>query len=137
MASTPVFTSTPIIGTARLTAANTARDGSGTIVPLLTGATNGTRVDRITFISAQATAAAQAAMVGRVFISDTGNTIFRLYIELLLPTITPSNTVIGQRQQAVFLGGLNLQSGMVLYCTKSVHGGVADQFDVIAEGGHF
>lgn len=137
MASSPIFTATPFIGTNRITAANTARDGSGTLWPLVTGTTNGTRVDRIIFISAQATAAASAAMVGRVFISDTGGTNWRLYQEVALATLTPSNTVIGQRQQLTYLGGLVLQSGMVLAATKSIHGSAADQYDVIAEGGHF
>lgn len=51
MSATPAFASTPRVGLAALTAANTARDGSGTLVDLVTGVTAGTRIDRIVFKS--------------------------------------------------------------------------------------
>lgn len=137
MAQNPQFVSSPIIGLLKLTAANTARDGTGTLEPLLTGSTNGTRVDRVTFISSQSAATANSAMVGRIFISDTGGTNFKLYQEVALAAVTASNTAIGQRQQMNFLGGLILKSGMVLSCSKSINAGGQDWFDVIAEGGHF
>ena len=47
MASTPTFTSTPRLAVAAVSTANTARDGTGTIVDILTGVTAGTRVDRV------------------------------------------------------------------------------------------
>lgn len=47
MATTPTFTSTPRHGVASVSTANTNRDGSGTIVDLLTGATSGTKVNEI------------------------------------------------------------------------------------------
>jgi len=51
MSASPAFASTPRTGLAAITAANTARDGSGTLVDLLTGVTAGTRVDRVVFKS--------------------------------------------------------------------------------------
>lgn len=135
MASSPVFVGTVICKLGRLTAANTARDGSGTLVNILTGSTNGTRIDRITFISAQATAAANSAMVLRVFISDTTGSNFRLFGEQNVGAITASNTAVGARAQLVFMGGLFLENGQVLAVTKSIHAGAQDQFDVIVEGG--
>lgn len=136
MASAPVFVGTVICKQGRLTAANTARDGSGTLVNILTGSTNGTRVDRITFISAQATAAANSAMVFRVFISDTGGANFRLFAEQSIAAVTASNTAIGARAQLVFMGGLFLENGQVLAVTKSVHAGAQDQVDCTVEGGN-
>jgi hypothetical protein len=47
MAATPTFTSAPRIGVAAVSTANTNRDGTGTIVDVLTGVAAGTRVERI------------------------------------------------------------------------------------------
>jgi hypothetical protein len=47
MASAPAFTATPRLGVASVSTANTNRDGTGTIVTVLTGVAAGTRVDRI------------------------------------------------------------------------------------------
>lgn len=47
MATSPAFASAPRIGVAAVSTANTARDGTGTIVDILTGVAAGTRVDRI------------------------------------------------------------------------------------------
>ncbi len=44
MATAPAFTSTPRIGIATVSAANTARDGTGTIVDVITGVAAGTKV---------------------------------------------------------------------------------------------
>jgi len=45
MAGSPSYAATPNTGVAQLDTANTNRDGTGTIVDILTGATNGTRVE--------------------------------------------------------------------------------------------
>lgn len=47
MASTPNFTSTPRVGTGSVSATNTNRDGTGTIVDVLTGAANGTKINEV------------------------------------------------------------------------------------------
>lgn len=47
MASTPAFASTPRLGVAAVSTANTNRDGTGTIVDILTGVAAGTRLDRV------------------------------------------------------------------------------------------
>jgi hypothetical protein len=47
MASAPAFATTPRIGFGSVTAANTNRDGTGTIVDVLTGVAAGTRIERI------------------------------------------------------------------------------------------
>jgi len=47
MASTPNFTSTARVGTGSVSTANTNRDGTGTIVDIITGATNGTKITEV------------------------------------------------------------------------------------------
>ncbi len=47
MAATPAFASTPRLGVGVVSTANTARDGTGTIVDILTGVAAGTRVERL------------------------------------------------------------------------------------------
>lgn len=136
--TTPIFVGTPAMGFARLTGANTARDGSGTnIATLYTAATNGSRIDRITFTSAQATAAASSNMVGRVFVTDTAGANPRLRSEVAIATVTASNTAIGATQTINFTGGLILKSGQILQVSISVYAGAQDQMDVIAEGGDY
>lgn len=47
MASSPAFANVPRIGIGAVSAANTARDGSGTLVDIITGVAAGTRIERI------------------------------------------------------------------------------------------
>ena len=133
----PIFVGTPKTVSAEITAANTARDGSGSLVTLFTAGTNGSRVDFITFNSAQDTPAASSAMVGRVFITDTSGNNPVLLSEIALPTITASNTVIGQTQTIFYSNGLLLDAGQQLKVTISVYAGVQDKFQVIARGGNY
>lgn len=47
MAAAPAYATTPRIGFASVTTANTNRDGTGTIVDALTGVAAGTRIERV------------------------------------------------------------------------------------------
>ena len=71
----------------QVTTANTTRDGTGAVVTLVTGATNGTRVDDIYIAAAGTTTAG----VVRMFLSDGTN--HRLMQEFLISAVTPSTTV--------------------------------------------
>lgn len=133
----PIFTLTPNTAFARAAAANTARDGSGVIITALTAGLNGTRVDRITITSAQATAALNSAMVARIFVSNTIGTNFRLYREVALSAVTASTTVIGSTQTINIAGGLIISSGQLIGVTISVYAGAQDQMDFVLEGGDF
>jgi len=133
----PLFAGICVASVGAIAASNTARDGSGALVTIYTAGINGDRIDRITFISAQATAAASSSMVGRIFITDTAGANPQLYWETVLPTLTPSNTVIGQRQQLTIAGGLNLDAGQIIKATISVYAGVQDRYVCFAEGGNF
>lgn len=136
MATTPQFVATANIGAVRPTAANTASDGSGTlgtdIYTLVTAASGGTRVDRITVINSQVTAVASTALVVRIFLYDGTNT--RLIEEVALPTATRSASAVGARASIYFPGGLFLKTGQTLRCCASVFA-AASQCDIVAYGG--
>lgn len=133
----PIFVLTPKCPSVTLAAANTARDGSGTLGTLFTAGTNGSRLDFVTFTSAQATPAASSAMVGRIFLTDTSGLNPVLIAEVVLATVTPSNTAAGQQQTVAFSNGLILASGQIVKVAISVYAGVQDQYQVIARGGDY
>lgn len=136
--TSPIFELEPILGFAALTAANTARDGTGTVTTLVTGAAEGTRVDAITFTSAQATAAANSAMVGRVFLSTDGGTTWRLFDEIAISAITASNTAVGARNRLNYAQGILLRNANYkIGVTISVRAGAQDDHHVTAQGGDF
>lgn len=87
MATAAQYASTVQTAQGQLTAANTNRNGTGTLVSIITGATNGTRVDDIAIVAAGTTTAG----VVRLFISDGTN--IRLWQEILVAAVTPSTTV--------------------------------------------
>jgi hypothetical protein len=139
----PIFTLTPNVGTARLVAANTAADGSGTVYQLIAAGTNGTRVDAVRFRNSQATAAASSAMVHRIFYSPTvttgapGSGSYKLVGEVATATATRSTTAIGAASIYTFDIPLFMASGSALYVCQSVYAGVADQFDAQAFAGDY
>lgn len=81
------YASVPKTAVGQITAANTNRDGTGTLVTILTAGASGTRIDDITI---QATSTTTAGMV-RLFLHDGTNA--RLWKEIAVSAITPSGTV--------------------------------------------
>ncbi len=155
----PVFVLVPNVGQGRITGVNTARDGSGSnIVTIFTAGTNGSRVDRIKLISAQASAAASSTMCWRIFVTDNAGSNPRLLIEIPVTGTTSSTTAIGSFGLADFvngvtivtattttvtiynnaiIGGLILKAGQVMQVAQSVYAGAQDQTDVTVFGGDF
>ena len=133
----PIFVQVPNIGQARPGAANTASDGSGTLPTLFTAGTNGSRVDYVTVMNAQATAAASSAMVVRLFVTDATGANPKLIREQILGAATRSTTVVGASTTFSFPGGLLLKSGQLLKCAQSVYAGVQDVTDFNAYGGDY
>lgn len=126
MASTPNYTKDPKTSTAIISAANANRDGTGTLVTLVTSGTNSSRVERITIT---ATGTTTSGMI-RFFI-DNGTNI-RLWKEVNVLPATPSATV---KAFTVELSGLSfiLQAGNTI--KVSTHN--AESFALIAEYGDF
>lgn len=87
MATTAQYASTVQNAQAQISTANTNRNGTGTIGTVMTGATNGTRIDDIYIVATGTTTAG----VVRLFISDGTNV--RLWQEILVSAVTPSTTV--------------------------------------------
>ena len=132
-----IFTNVPNCQGTLISAANTARDGSGTLVTLFTAGANGSLLSKITFTSSQLAAAASALKVMRIFVTDTAGANPILRGEVLLPLVTASTTVIGASATFTFTDGLVLKSGQLVRVSQSIYAGVQDQTAAIAEGGDY
>lgn len=135
--TSPIFTLKGNFKPARIAAANTASDGSGTLVTLVTAGTDGTRVDGVRFRNSQATAAASTAMVHRVFLTDTAGANPRLIGETITAAATRSNTVIGATSIVTFDQPVIMLSGQIMSVCQSAYAGAQDQFDAIAYAGDY
>lgn len=127
--TTPIFTITPVYDECLVTTANTAMDGSGTMVDLIAGTVNGTRVDRIVF---QALATTVAGLL-RLFIYDSVAGTTRLIQEVPVTVITASTTVAAWSQVIEFSRGLILPSTSTIRVSTSV----TNTFAVTAFGGAY
>lgn len=96
MATQPAFATVPRIGSAQVSAANTNRDGTGTIVTVITGVAAGTRIAEVVV---EATVATTAGMV-RLYLFDGTNT--RLFDEIAIAAATPSASVRTTRVSTVY-----------------------------------
>jgi hypothetical protein len=135
--STPIFTQTPKLGLAAIAAANTAIDGSGTIVTAFTAGANGSYVKKITFTSSQATAAAYGAKVFRVWVSTDGGTTWTLRAESATAAVTASTTVVGATVTVSFPDALVIDALAKIGVTQSVYAGVQDRTAVVTEGADY
>ena len=93
MATTPNFTSTSRLATASVSAANTNRDGTGTIVTVLTGVAAGTKVFEV---DVQMTVTSTAGMV-RLFLSSDSGATWKLFDEVAIAAATASASVKATR----------------------------------------
>jgi hypothetical protein len=114
MATNPAFISTPRIGRASLSTANTATDGTGTITDLITGVAAGTRVLEIV---TQGTATTVAALVN-LFLWDGTN--WDLFDQVTISATAGSNTVKGNRLSTVYSNLVLPNATAKLGCTISV-----------------
>jgi hypothetical protein len=134
---TPIFINQGNFTPGRIAAANTASDGSGALVTVVTATTDGTRVDGVRFINSQATAAASGAKVIRMFLSDTGGNNYRLIGEVAMAAATRSTTVIGATAIYTFDQPIIMRSGQIIAVCMSVYAGVQDLTDACAFAGNY
>jgi len=87
MSTAAQYASTVTTAAVQVTTANTNRDGTGTIVTVMTAASSGTRIDDIYMVATGTTTAG----VIRLFVHDGTNA--RLLSETLVTAVTPSTTV--------------------------------------------
>jgi hypothetical protein len=129
--TSPVFTISPVAAIVEATAANTNRDGTtGTYYTLVTGATNGTRIDRIV---ATATGTTAAGML-RFFLYN--GTLNKLMKEIATSAVTPSGTVAAATYEWVRTDGLPL---VVLPSTYQIRVSThnAETWEFVAFGGDY
>lgn len=125
--TTPVFTNAGNMFPVHVAAANTASDGSGALVTLVTATTDGTRVDGVKITNAQTSLAASSAMVCRMFLTDGAGANPRLVGEVALPTATRSASAVGATATITFSPPLVMVTGQLLKVCQSVFAGVQDQ----------
>jgi len=126
MATAPNFTKRPRNGRCTISAANTARDGTGTLVDLLVAdATDGSMGQRITIC---ATGNTTAGMI-RFFIHD--GTAYDLKLEIPVTAVTASATVAAFT--ATITPNWILATGMSIHVSTQN----AQEFRVTLEGGDF
>ena len=125
MAANPSFISAPRIGRASLSSANTALDGTGTIVDLITGAAAGTRILQI---DAQCSATSAAALVN-IFLWD--GTAWTLFDQISITAATASNTVKANRNFTAYTNLVLPDATWKVGCTTTI----AQAIRVYALGG--
>lgn len=130
--ATPRFTVNPVIGMQQISTANALLDGTGTLATLVTGATNGTRVD---FIVIKAAGTVTNGMI-RFFVNDGVNT--RLIREVSVTAAIPSATVASFYTVVPF----TIPDDEQLFILPSayllrVSTNNAESFNVFAYGGEF
>jgi hypothetical protein len=126
--TSPTFPSTFVLGSARISSANTARDGSGLLTDVITGDDNGTRVDRIVVTALGTTT---AGMV-RLFLDDGTN--IRAFKEVPVTAVMVGASTAAFTAEVVRTDGLpvvNLPAGHTL--RASTHN--AESFDVVCHAG--
>ena len=96
MATSPSFAATPRLASVSATAANTNRDGSGTVYTLITGASSGTKIAEIVIKARVTTTAGQI----RVFLHDGTN--YYAFDEIAVAAATVSATVQGVRVSTTY-----------------------------------
>jgi hypothetical protein len=96
MATQPAFATTPRIGMGQVSTANTNRDGSGTLVDIITGVAAGTRIAEVVV---NATVTTTAGMV-RLYLFDGTNN--RLFDEVAIAAATPSASVKATRVSVTY-----------------------------------
>lgn len=97
MAATPAFASTPRLAASPVITANTNRDGTGTIVDILTGVAAGTRIERVIIT----TTSDPADSIVTLFLYD--GSYYRIFDEFDLGNpAAASTTVPGFRTEKVY-----------------------------------
>ncbi len=133
----PIFNNAGNMFPVHVAASNTAADGSGSLVTLLTAAVDGTRVDGIRITNAQATPAASTAMRACAFVTDAAGANPRIAGEVLLAAATRSNTVVGSTNTMTFSPALVLKSGQQIKVCQSAYAGAQDQTSWLPYAGDY
>jgi hypothetical protein len=129
MSTTAAFASTPRVSLARISAANTNRDGTGTIVTAFVPGANGSRIERIRVKANAVTTAGQV----RLFLSVDSGVTWRLFQEIAVSAATPSATVQSWEGNVTLGSTSPLFLPATAYLGASTHN--AEAFEVTTIGG--
>ena len=127
MAADPEFLTVPRLHSGQVSAANTNRDGTGTLVTIATG--SGSYKEQIIHVAVIATVTTTAGMV-RLFLSADGGTTKRLWDELPVAAVTVSATTPAFRTARHYNGLYLPDANALLYA--STHN--AEAINVVASG---
>lgn len=120
----------------RIAAANTDNSGGGTLVDIVTGGTDGTRVDGIRFNNSGSTTGASAAT--RINIFHTVGATIRIIGQVLMPAgATKSGTVLGATVSYTFDAPIILKSGEKISVTSTNWASAVDNIDACAFAGDY
>lgn len=133
----PIFTKSGNMIGVLINSANTAADGSGTLFDLITGATDGTRVEGVIFTNSQVTVGAAVLKVCRIFITDASGANPFIIGEQLMAATTRSTTVIGQTATFFFPKPVILKSGQKLKVSQSLRATSADDTVAVPIAGDY
>lgn len=131
----PIFVITPKVSWGKLTAANTAKDGTGAVVTIFTAGTNGGRVEKL-IIHPLGT---NVQTLVRVFINNGADnavaTNNSLIAEIELSATTLAELTAQTPKELPFIDGLILPSGYKINVVLST--AVAAGHQITALGGDF
>lgn len=127
MAADPSFASTPRLTVSQVSTANTARDGTGTIVDCLTAGTNGTLVTQITVQANND----PADGVVTIFLNDGTNT--RLFDEIDHDNPAAASTTLAAYRTTRTYTNLVLPNGWKLQAACTV-APTAGQYNIFVHG---
>jgi len=133
MSSNPLFVQTPIIATTSMSIANTGRDGSGQLYLVVTGSTNGTRID---WIQLKAEKTTVAGMIRFYINQNTSGSLAQncLFDEIATSAITPSATVVSYKYTYYPPRPIILPSGSYFWASTEK---ATEDMNVIVFGGNF
>lgn len=131
MAAAAIFVGTPKSPSVRISTANTARDGTGTLGTVATAGASGAFYKglRVQF------EATSTANVIRIYIQDAGAGNNELRRELLIPATTPSTTIEAASAAWFPEGGFVLSASSVVKASINTSAASAEIASVSLEGG--
>lgn len=128
MASAPTFAATPNVGSIALGGFDTSLTAPSTIVTLITGAANGTKVEEIILQGTGTTVAG----VCNIFLYD-GST-YHLYDQILITAVTSSTIAIAFRQNKQ-CANLIVKNGWTLRASHTVTGNDTNKLSITGTAG--
>lgn len=134
--TTPIFIKQGNFTPARIAAANTDNSGGGSLVDIVTGTTDGTRIDGIRFNNSGTGTGASAAT--RINIFHTVGATIRIIAQVLMPAGgTKSGTVLGATAIYAFDQPIVLKSGEKISVTSTNWVSIVDNIDACAFAGDY